>query len=435
MKPKIEVPKYIHHQIVSEYQSGKSIDSLSKEFSLSVKVIKRLLNGHRTLRRRKTNINQMITLYTQGKTVKELAEMFKVDPSVIRHSLLRRGLSTRSKYYSCEDNSASIFQLIEQGKTQAEICHILNLKSNTLNEYLKRKQLNHIVVKNIRYSSSVAEKEILEWLKMYKPLHKYKYDKNKEIDIYLPQYKLGIEYCGVYWHREGLRGKKIHIDKLNDCRAQGIRLLTVFDYEWHTKKDIIKSIILSKLKKLEHIVFARKCDVRQISANEAACFLRDNHLQGSPPNIIFAVGLYLNNELIATMVFGNHHRTKNIQILNRLAFKQNMQIIGGSQKLFKYAISQFKTIGINTCYTYSDNRWSEGKIYEDLGFTLDRVYPPDYFYVNISTGTIHSKQSQKKTAPEKTLHKTEYELRLAQGYDRIWDCGKKRWLFKDKYNV
>jgi hypothetical protein len=34
----------------------------------------------------------------------------------------------------------------------------------------------------------------------------------------------------------------------------------------------------------------------------------------------------------------------------------------------------------------------------------------------------------KKTPEERLINKTEKELRQEQGFYRIWDCGKKRWV-------
>ena len=41
---------------------------------------------------------------------------------------------------------------------------------------------------------------------------------------------------------------------------------------------------------------------------------------------------------------------------------------------------------------------------------------------------VFSKQSKKKTKEEAALGMSEHELRLSQGYLRVYDCGKKRWV-------
>jgi hypothetical protein len=88
----------------------------------------------------------------------------------------------------------------------------------------------------------------------------------------------------------------------------------------------------------------------------------------------------------------------------------------------------FKNADIKeTVISYSDNRWSEGDIYPRLNFKLDRSLKPDYFY--ISNKGVFSKQSLKKNEEERESKKSEHEIRLEQGYLRVYDCGKKRWRF------
>ena len=39
----------------------------------------------------------------------------------------------------------------------------------------------------------------------------------QEIDILLPDVKIGFEYNGLYWHSELKKEKKYHINKTNEC--------------------------------------------------------------------------------------------------------------------------------------------------------------------------------------------------------------------------
>lgn len=67
----------------------------------------------------------------------------------------------------------------------------------------------------------------------------------KEIDIYLPNYKIGIEYNGLYWHSNKFRDNTYtHYNKYKLCKEKGIILLQIFQDEWKEKQDIIKEIIL-----------------------------------------------------------------------------------------------------------------------------------------------------------------------------------------------
>ncbi len=53
-----------------------------------------------------------------------------------------------------------------------------------------------------------------------------------ELDIYIPSLKIGIEYNGLYWHREEKKGKYYHLNKLQMCNQKGIKLIQIFEDEY-----------------------------------------------------------------------------------------------------------------------------------------------------------------------------------------------------------
>ena len=138
--------------------------------------------------------------------------------------------------------------------------------------------------------------------------------------------------------------------------------------------------------------------------------------------------LVFEGNIVAAMSFGRHPRNKKTIVLDRLCFKSNVTIVGGASKLFKAC----KMWGYDNDYreviTWSDNRWSEGKIYKTLGFVLQVDLGPDYSYVKFKSPIKRiSKQSQKKSNTGCPKETTEKEYALKNGLARIWDCGKKRW--------
>ena len=422
--------KYQSHEecqkIIELFKSGKKIGEISKITGRSISVLNRVLSNFRDKRKRKTDIDVAIKMSNDGKHPQEIANLFNVDVSVIRHILSRRGIIAKRNKDACEDRFDEIVNLLQSGKSQADVCSILGLHSNTLNHFIKRHSLDSITIKNFRYSSSSGEMEIVEFLREHGAMHKYKYNGLREIDVYLPDKRLGIEFCGLYWHTESRRGKRVHIDKLNDCRALGIKLITIFDDEWNCKKDIIKSIIMAKIGKSKNILYARECRLKQLDRLEAYDFLNKNHLQGAPRSCKLAFGLIAGDELVACMTFGLHHRRKDIMLLNRLAFKVDYSITGGASKLLKASIPLLKNMRVEKLTTYSDNRFSEGDVYAKMGFLMIKNLDIDYFYVK--NKKRYSKQSLKKNPLEQGSGKTESQIRETQGFQKVWDCGKKMWV-------
>lgn len=224
--------------------------------------------------------------------------------------------------------------------------------------------------------------------------------KDHEIDLYDDNLKLGFEYCGLYWHNElspEPRTRSYHYSKYIKCKEKGIRLITIFEDEWIKRNDQCKNFIKSILNKNSIKLFARKCELKQIEKKDFQEFCDLYHIQGANHLAIVCFGLFHNNELIGGMSFGKHHRNGKDLILDRLCFKDDVSVIGGSSKLFSACVKWAKEKGYSKVVSWSDNRWSAGDVYIKLGFTLDIDGKPDYSYVDLTKKySRRSKQSQKK---------------------------------------
>lgn len=274
-------------------------------------------------------------------------------------------------------------------------------------------------------STSRAEQEIKEYVRALG----FKAEKTKilglEVDVYVESVRIGIEYCGLYWHAESNRPNTHIYQKYMNLRDT-IRLLTVFEDEWLHQKEKVKKVIKYKLLSQTSRLYGRDCDVLPISGRIASEFTGIHHLNGAKNSNVLNMGLFYRESLVAVMCFGWHHRNPQEFVLSRFC-TNGMAVVGGASKLFAAALGEIRNLGVKKVTTWSDNRWSTGDLYKRLGFVLDAELPADYHYVK--GNKRYSKQSLKKTPEERLTGKTEFELRTEQGYDRIWDCGKKRWVF------
>ena len=260
--------------------------------------------------------------------------------------------------------------------------------------------------------------------------------RNREIDIYIPSIKLGIEYNGLHWHSERLgKGKNYHLDKLNKCNEQGIKLIQIFEDEWINHRDICES----KLKQICGLntnpkIYARKCEIREITnKNEAYEFLDKNHIQGRT-GFTIALGTYYNNELVGVMTFKKEK--EGYWDLNRFATDINHQCIGIGGKLFKYFTRNYDFQEIKS---FADRRWTTdptNNLYTKLGFEFDSYVPPSYWYYNSKISRIE--RFHKFGFRKQHLHKqydlpltmTEREMTETLGYTRIWDCGLIKYVYR-----
>ena len=261
-----------------------------------------------------------------------------------------------------------------------------------------------------------------------------KYDKNcrylitpNEIDFYLPDYKVGFELDGIYWHSEVYKEDKYHLSKTERCREKGIQLIHIFEDEWGDKQEICKSRIKSILGLSENIVYARQCEVKYVEAKEAKNFLDKNHLQGRCV-FKYAIGLFFNGELISLMTFGrlrknlgNKHREGYYELI-RFCNKVHYNVVGGASRLLKHFIEEYRPISI---ISYADRRWSNGNMYEKIGFKHLYNTSPNYFYV-IEGKRINRFALRKNILVEKyncPKDTTEKEFCLSKKWYRIYDCG------------
>lgn len=283
-----------------------------------------------------------------------------------------------------------------------------------------------------------TQTEIMDWLNSFEKCNfknnSYEVLKGKEIDLYDKNLNIGIEYSGLYWHTElspQPRNRDYHYEKYKRCLENNIKLITIFEDEWKYKKEICKSLLKSKLGMYDKRTQARKCKIESIEKKEFKEFCDKNHLLGSNNLGLVYFSLKHENELLGVISLGRHPRKKEELILDRLCFKINVQIIGGTGKLFKKCIEWAKQNNYDKIVSWSDNRWSQGNVYKEIGFELEKELGPNYSYVNLKKPYFReSKQSKKKSNINCPPDKTEREFMAEQGYARIWDCGKKTWVYK-----
>lgn len=257
-----------------------------------------------------------------------------------------------------------------------------------------------------------------------------------EIDLYFPEKKVAIELNGLFYHSEKMNKKRhYHFMKTKLCEEQNIHLIQIFEDEWNDKKEICKSRIKHLLGLTPYKIYARKCVVKNIDKDAKDKFLRKYHIQGNDKSSVHK-GLFYKNRLVSVMTFGSLRKAtgntpqENHWELIRFCSVKNFSVIGGAQKLFQ---SFVKENNPSQVLSYADRRWSNGSVYEKLGFNKVGTTQPNYWYV-ISNQRKHRFQFQKHLLKEKLKtfdpNLTEYENMVNNGYTRIWDCGHGKYLYK-----
>jgi len=279
----------------------------------------------------------------------------------------------------------------------------------------------------INEQSSIKEKEILlffrEELKINNIVEK---DRNllkgKEIDIFLPEFSLGIEFNGLYYHSDKFKDINYHLNKTEECKKQGIQLLHIFEDEWTYKKEIVKSIIKNKLNMVESKIYGRKTHVKEITdIGLVRDFLDNNHIQGFVGST-YKIGLFNKNELVSLMTF---KKNKDSYELNRFCNKINASVIGGASKLLKYFIQNYKP---NEIISFADKRYSNGNLYKKLNFIYLYDVQPSYTYFKNNELIRHHKFNFRKFIKENKSNESYDKIMYESGYYKIYDSGLKKYI-------
>lgn len=267
-----------------------------------------------------------------------------------------------------------------------------------------------------------------------------------ELDIYIPTSNLAIEYHGMYYHshfeaKSEDKDKYKTYDKYKACAEKNIRLITIYETEWQNRQPQIKRLLRNAIGKTKGKLMARKCQVSMVPHTEAKAFFEKYHPQGGDGSGTH-YGIYWKTKLVACMRFslGSNDRgnTKTRDwTLSRYATRVN--VLGGASKLFKTFVKEQDPDLIKS---FSDNRYFSGGMYEQLGFEMVSESMPDYQVWSQKKGLFPKSHYQRRNIQKRLLEhgkdevynhetdeRTEREMTYLMGAGRIYDCGKKKWVW------
>jgi G:T-mismatch repair DNA endonuclease (very short patch repair protein) len=269
----------------------------------------------------------------------------------------------------------------------------------------------------------------------------------KELDIYLPEHNLAVEYCGMYWHSHGdkedeRKNKRRHAEKHRLCAEKGIRLITLYETEWQERPQTIKRLLRSALGKTRGRLMARKCEMGRPTAQEARAFYEKYHPQGGNGHGEH-FGLYHKGKLVACMRFNYGANDRGAGAKDRQwtlsRYATRLSVAGAASRLFKAFVEEYAPAGVKS---FSDNRLFSGGMYEQLGFVLEEEVGPDYQVWSPKIGLRPKPHYQRRVLQKRleehgraevfdasTDKRAESDITYLMGARRIYDCGKKRWVW------
>lgn len=250
-----------------------------------------------------------------------------------------------------------------------------------------------------------------------------------EIDIYVPDNNFAIEFNGVFWHRAKPQG--YHRDKMHRCEDKGVTLFQINSEQWEFKRELVKSMIASRLGKNRKI-FARTCEFVEIDSEKYRNFCEENHIAGTSVASV-KHGLIHEGELVMVMSYAKPRfdKSKDWELI-RICSAKNVTIVGGASKLFARRPK-------GSIVSYCDLQYGTGNVYRQLGFQKVRRTKPGYYWAD--RNVLHNRMGFQKHRLA-ALHEagslkfydegmSETENMRMNGYEKYFDAGHDVWVFTD----
>lgn len=262
----------------------------------------------------------------------------------------------------------------------------------------------------------------------------------REIDLYLPEQKVAVEFNGVYWHSEAIRpDPKYHYNKHFACKEAGIRLVQVWEDDWADKRSLVvrllahhlgvtsllSSVLVDEPSYLFEEVDAQVLLPVEVDHAVAAGFFEAHHLKGAFPALPKArfFGLQDSQERLRAAVAVHPSSAPGVLSIGRYASAGVLS--DGVEMLLSFIKEYMEVKGWSGI---ADLGLGEDYWYESRGFQVEDFREPTCFYV-VGGKRVHpsslTKEHYRKDGAllyDETMDVDEHaEL---NGIGRVWDSGK-----------
>ena len=231
----------------------------------------------------------------------------------------------------------------------------------------------------------------------------------KELDIYVPDKRFAIEYCGLYWHSEeaGKKDKLYHRKKYSLCKDKGIKLLTIFEDEYINKKEIVLNTILEHLGVVSDTIDSGNLVFGSVGLDESVMFFDKNSINSRPSLPFVSFGLFSQKkEILQVISFFRKEGRCNLVSFD-ICTALGVSILNGEEKLITTSIHHLRALGVKKIQFVQDLRYplELSGVFNNIGFKIvDEVKCLPYFVYSLN-------RSRKiEDMPSKSCSK-------------LWDCG------------
>ena len=281
---------------------------------------------------------------------------------------------------------------------------------------------------------SKIETQIKKWVESLGLKTEHTAINGSYLDVWVPELKIAIEYHGSVWHsvdgpkltdKRKQYLKTLHRVKQESAERDNYRLIQIWEPWWRHRTKQMKGYLKAAFGIHSNKVGARSLTLREVSSPEANSFFEDFHVLGGR-NGVKAIGLYTKEGLlVACASFSNgSHNTKELT-MSRWCVREDWLVVGGLSRVTAWALKEWK----QDLYTTADLALSDGHGYEKTGWKQVSTWY-DYFYVHKNVPCCIPKRQRSKGRCGCPEGMTEHEWALAGGFMRIYDAGKRKYVYR-----
>lgn len=330
-----------------------------------------------------------------------------------------------------------------------ELCVFFNISDTALYMRFKKINDNKFLEKYTKLNSIFSKKEelIKNWLENNNINYIWNKDKNWEIihpyevDFIIPDKKIciemndtwthNVEFMMKYKNRNLTEAKNYHNMKTELCEKNGYRLIHIFEKDLEDLDNMLNVLLPAKKINARDLKYKHDYEVKK--------FIIENHKQHTCNKKLGGALINNEGEIVGAITFKKH--LDNL-VLEKLCFKKGYNVRGGASKLFKNYIKEANNkgtteiLGINKIITYCDTTYHSGRVYEELGFKIDKVLKPMYFWVKndewIFRRSFQKHLLKKRFNLEDEYIKTHTEREICNelGYVSIYTSNQIKYIYK-----
>lgn len=377
-------------------------------------------------------------------TIKKRLKEFKIQKKIANHT--KKNIKNIKIY---EDDELLIKWIKNKSNKLGrkilyiEIANEFNIAVSTVSKRIIKMKKKFDKNKYINlHPKSVFENVIKNWLSDNNIKYEYnvrsiiknpKTGHGWELDFVIEDKKIAIEmndtetHCIEYKIRNGYSlkaAKNYHNLKTELADKSGYRLIHIFEKDLDDLDNVLSVLLPAEKVNARDLIYKHDYPVRN--------FIIKNHRQHTCNKKLGGALVDKSGNIIGAIVFENNGKDLN---LDKLCFRKGFNVRGGSSKLFKNYLKNIDVSSYKSIITYCDTTYHSGKVYEELGFKLDKEGVPSYYWVKNKNWETREKMQKKKLQKRFKLtskyvdNHTEREICNKQGYVSVYMCNQEKYIY------